>query len=62
MALMKEGEMGFEMFIVQSGKVEVLNGSEKVSELGGGEVLGDVAVLGGDKRRTETARHVAKVL
>lgn len=54
--------MGFEMFIVQSGKVEVLNGSEKVSELGGGEVLGDVAVLGGDKRRTETARHVAKVL
>ena len=50
--------MGFDMFIIQSGKVEVLNGSEKVAELGGGDVIGDVAVLGGDKRRTETVRHV----
>lgn len=56
MALMKEGEMGFEMFIVYSGKVEVLKGSMRVAELGGGVVLGDVAVFGSDKRRTATVK------
>ncbi|CAK9020195.1 unnamed protein product [Durusdinium trenchii] len=56
MALMKEGEMGFEMFILHSGKVEVLKGSKVVAELGGGVVLGDVAVLGSDKRRSATVK------
>eukprot|EP00434_Breviolum_minutum_P028242 symbB.v1.2.024984.t1/scaffold2400.1/size80086/9 len=56
MALMKEGEMGFEMFIIYSGKVEVLKGSTRVAELGSGVVLGDVAVFGSDKRRTATVK------
>ncbi|CAJ1336948.1 unnamed protein product, partial [Effrenium voratum] len=62
MALMKEGEMGFEMFIVHLGKVEVLKGSKKVAELGGGVVLGDVAVFGSDKRRTATVKCVEPTL
>jgi len=56
MAVMKEGEMGFEMFIVHAGRVEVLKGSKPVAELGGGVVLGDVAVFGSDKRRTATVK------
>jgi len=43
MAVMKEGEMGFEMFIVHAGRVEVLKGSKPVAELGGGVVLGILA-------------------
>mmetsp|Transcript_48340 Transcript_48340/g.90497 ORF Transcript_48340/g.90497 Transcript_48340/m.90497 type:complete len:348 (-) Transcript_48340:141-1184(-) len=56
MAVMKEGEMGFEMFIIHMGKVEVVKGSKRVAELSGGVVLGDVAVFGSDKRRTATVK------
>lgn len=56
MLMMKEGEMGYEMFIVHVGKVDVEKGGKKLASLGGGVVLGELAVLGSDKRRTATVR------
>jgi len=56
MFMMKEGEIGHEMFIVHAGKVDVEKGGRILASLGGGVVLGELAVLGSDKRRTATVR------
>eukprot|EP00930_Biecheleria_cincta_P084231 TRINITY_DN73724_c0_g1_i1.p1 TRINITY_DN73724_c0_g1~~TRINITY_DN73724_c0_g1_i1.p1 ORF type:complete len:353 (-),score=54.42 TRINITY_DN73724_c0_g1_i1:22-1080(-) len=56
MCMMKEGEIGHEMFIVHAGLVDVEKGGRILASLGGGVVLGELAVLGSDKRRTATVR------
>mmetsp|Transcript_6693 Transcript_6693/g.15026 ORF Transcript_6693/g.15026 Transcript_6693/m.15026 type:complete len:446 (+) Transcript_6693:101-1438(+) len=52
--LMKEGHYGDEMYILRSGKVKIEKGGKFVVELPSGVVLGELAVLGSDKRRTAT--------
>lgn len=52
--LMKENAYGVEMFILRAGKVKVEKNNKLVAELSSGVVLGELAVLGSDKRRTAT--------
>jgi len=52
--LMRENNYGNEMYILQRGLVKVEKGGNKIVELSGGVVLGELAVLGADKRRTAT--------
>lgn len=52
--LIKEHALGDEMFILRSGKVSVLKGGKFMAELHSGVVIGELAVMGTDKRRTAT--------
>jgi CRP-like cAMP-binding protein len=48
--LMSEGDFGHSLFLVESGSADVLVEGDKVSEVGPGEVLGEVAVLASGRR------------
>jgi CRP-like cAMP-binding protein len=52
--LMKEGHYGDEMYILRAGTVKIEKNNKFVVELPSGVVLGELAVLGSDKRRTAT--------
>eukprot|EP00747_Dinoflagellata_sp_TGD_P181693 gnl/TRDRNA2_/TRDRNA2_35612_c0_seq1.p1 gnl/TRDRNA2_/TRDRNA2_35612_c0~~gnl/TRDRNA2_/TRDRNA2_35612_c0_seq1.p1 ORF type:complete len:433 (+),score=105.13 gnl/TRDRNA2_/TRDRNA2_35612_c0_seq1:66-1364(+) len=52
--LMRENAYGNEMYILQAGQVKVEKGGKFIVKLSGGVVLGELAVLGDDKRRTAT--------
>lgn len=59
-AIVREGDVGRSMYLIQSGSVEVVRatpdgGEERVATLGPGEHFGEVAVLQ-DVRRTATVR------
>jgi CRP-like cAMP-binding protein len=58
--LMREGNHGNEMYILHSGKVRVDRAGKFITECESGVVLGELAVLGLDNRRTAsvTATHV----
>jgi len=62
--LFHEGELGEEMYVIQSGAVEItkaMGGVERpIATLGRGEFLGEMAILNG-KPRTATARVVEDV-
>lgn len=50
--LTKEGEEGLKMYFIRRGSVEVLRGlsEERVAELGDGDLVGEIALLGASKR------------
>lgn len=52
--LMKENAYGNEMYILRAGEVKIEKSHKFVVSLGAGVVLGELAVLGSDKRRTAT--------
>jgi CRP-like cAMP-binding protein len=52
--LMREGEFGSEMFVVASGRIRIDQNGEKITELGPGDWLGEMALLS-EGRRTATA-------
>lgn len=52
--LMRENAYGNEMYILRAGEVRIEKGHKFVVSLGAGVVLGELAVLGSDKRRTAT--------
>lgn len=52
--LMKENNYGNEMYILQTGNVKIDLGGKTVANASDGAVLGELAVLGADKRRTAT--------
>lgn len=52
--LMREGHFGDEMYILRAGSVKIEKNGKFVVELPAGVVLGELAVLGSDKRRTAT--------
>jgi len=54
MVLMKEGNYGNEMYILHIGEVKVERGGQHLADCHSGTVLGELAVLGLDKRRTAT--------
>ena len=51
--LIKEGELGWECFVMIDGEVEVTRNGRRVSMRGGSELFGEVALLT-DQRRTAT--------
>jgi CRP-like cAMP-binding protein len=52
--LMKENAYGNEMYILRAGSVKIEKNKKVIVELGAGVVLGELAVLGSDKRRKAT--------
>jgi len=52
--VMKEGAFGEEMYILRCGTVKIEKDGKFVVELPSGTVLGELAVLGSDRRRTAT--------
>jgi CRP-like cAMP-binding protein len=43
--LCKEGQLGHEFFVVVDGKVQVTRKGRRVATLGGGDFVGEVALL-----------------
>jgi CRP/FNR family transcriptional regulator, cyclic AMP receptor protein len=59
--LTKEGEAGHELMILLDGTVEVRHGRDVIATLGPGDVLGEIALLDGDARRSATAVATSNV-
>jgi CRP/FNR family transcriptional regulator, cyclic AMP receptor protein len=55
--LMKEGELGWECFVMIDGELEVTQDGRRVATRGGSELFGEVALLT-DQRRTATVTTV----
>lgn len=51
--LAKQGEPGFDFFIVLDGTADVRKGKEKIATLGAGDVFGEMALLSGEKRNAD---------
>src|SRR3954452_8763579 len=44
--LVTEGRFGYEFFVIENGRAEVVRGDEQVAELGPGDFFGEMALLG----------------
>lgn len=51
--LAKQGEPGFDFFIVLDGTADVRKGKEKIASLKAGDVFGEMALLSGEKRNAD---------
>src|SRR3712207_6945011 len=49
-ALARQGEIGHEFFIVESGRAEVVKDGERVAEIGPGGFFGEMALISEDRR------------
>ena len=54
-ALAKEGEFAHEFFVIEEGTADVIQGGERLTELGPGEFFGEIGLL-------ETERRTASVI
>jgi CRP-like cAMP-binding protein len=60
--LCREGEVGQEFFVILDGKVEVTRQGKRVAQRGGGEFVGEIALLEGTPRMaTVTAKTPLRV-
>jgi CRP-like cAMP-binding protein len=50
--LMGEGDQGYEAIFIEEGSVEVRQGGELINAVGPGEIVGELALLESDGRRT----------
>jgi CRP/FNR family cyclic AMP-dependent transcriptional regulator len=53
--LVTEGRFAHEFFVIEDGSAEVLQGGERIAELGAGDFFGEIALLERE-RRTATVR------
>ena len=61
--LVREGEFSYEFFVIESGRAEVLQGERSLAELGPGEFLGEMGLLGQTTRNaTVVARSPMSVI
>ncbi len=61
--IIKEGDSGREMFIIQKGAVDVLKGGVALATLGRGDFFGEMSILEGLKRSaTVVAREETRLL
>ena len=51
--LVKQGESGFDFFVILSGEAEVRVGDEKIAKLGPGDVFGEAALLSKGRRNAD---------
>jgi CRP-like cAMP-binding protein len=49
-ALTREGEIGHEFFVIESGTADVERGGERINQLGPGDFFGELALLEEDRR------------
>jgi NTE family protein len=62
-AVVREGETGTQLYVVAEGRLSVLVGTEKVSELGAGELFGELqATFGGARSATVQALTPCRLL
>src|SRR5215218_1205027 len=52
--LAREGEIGQEFFVIESGTADVTRDGTTLASLGPGDFFGEIALLDGDARRTAT--------
>jgi CRP-like cAMP-binding protein len=48
--LVTEGKFGYEFFVIEDGRAEVVRGDEHVADLGPGDFFGEMALLGDTER------------
>ena len=59
--LIEQGSMPYELFLIESGTVDVIRDEERIATLGPGDVVGEVALLA-RQRRMATVRAVTDVI
>ncbi len=52
--LASEGELGYELFVIEEGTAAVSQSGTRVGELGPGDFFGEIALLDDTRRRTST--------
>jgi CRP-like cAMP-binding protein len=61
--LVRQGEFAYEFFVIQSGGAEVLRDGEHIADLGPGDFLGEMGIVGKAARNaTVTATSASKVI
>ena len=55
-ALVAEGELGYELFVIEDGTAAISRDGAPVGTLGPGDFFGEIALLDQDRRRTATVR------
>jgi|tagenome__1003787_1003787.scaffolds.fasta_scaffold20829863_2 CRP-like cAMP-binding protein len=62
-ALAREGELGHEFFVIESGTADVVRDGERIAALGPGDFFGEMALLEADRRNaTVTATSPMEVI
>ena len=62
-ALVRQGELAYEFFVIESGSAEVLRDGEHIADLGPGDFLGEMGIVGKVVRNaTVTATAASKVI
>src|SRR3954462_13172169 len=51
--LITEGRFGYEFFVIENGRAEVLHGDEQIADLGPGDFFGEMALLGHTTRNAD---------
>ena len=51
--LVSEGRFGYEFFVIENGKAEVVKGDEHIADLGPGDFFGEMALLGDTVRNAD---------
>jgi CRP-like cAMP-binding protein len=59
--LFEQGSMPYELFMIESGSVEVVRDGEPIATLGPGDIVGEIALLA-QQRRMATVRAQTAVL
>jgi CRP-like cAMP-binding protein len=59
--LAKEGDLGREFFVVESGTAEVTKDGEHIAEMGPGDFFGEIALIA-EERRTATVTATSDML
>jgi CRP-like cAMP-binding protein len=58
----KQGDLADGLFFIARGRVEVSKDGETLAQLGIGEVLGELSVLGGGHKRSASAKALSETL
>jgi CRP-like cAMP-binding protein len=58
----KQGDPADGLFFIARGRVQVLKDGESLTQLGIGEVLGELSVLGGGHKRSASAKALSETL
>ena len=48
--LVREGQFAYEFFVIEEGRAEVLRGGEHIADLGPGDFLGEMGIVGQTRR------------
>ena len=62
-SIVREGDVGYSIFIIKSGRVDVTSGDRVLRQLGPGDFFGELGIVSPDGKRTATvtARDDAEV-